>query len=272
MKKTDAKIPSFSIWGANALPTSTLWLKIGDTEVRVYKQKVGNALVIKDPEIVMQVDGKPVRSARVVSQCHWEHVGTGKTLAAETTLKDAEGKPIPISEAVCVMEHYKSVDLNEKAEVVDKKKVQYYILNLDGSIGEEVVPFPPTDLIEINQEDWIPSTVIEEFLIKEEYELPAADPRNDAKLFKDADDAIKRDEIAITVYSNGGFTQYYAFLVPFFKNGQFVWLLKISDKKVEHRCLRDIPGVTVPIREVKTLDKLPRIQQLITVPAKKNKK
>jgi len=253
------------------MPYSTLWLKIGNADVRVFKQKVGNALVVKDPELVMQVDGRPVKSARVVNQCHWEHVGTGKTLTAETTLKDAEGKPVQISEAVCILEHYKSVDLNEKTEPVDKKKVQYYILNPDGSIGDEVKPFPPTDRIEINQENWIPSTAIDEFLIKEEYELPAADPHNDAKLFKEAEEAAKRDEIAITVYSNGGFIQYYAFLVPFFKDGQFVWLLKITDKKVEHRCLRDIPGVTVPIREVKTLERLPPIQQLITVPTKKKK-
>jgi hypothetical protein len=247
-------------------------LKIGNIDVRVSKQKVGNALLIKDPEIVMQVDGRPVRSARVVSQCHWEHVGTGKTLTAETILKDAEGKSVQISEAACVLEHYKSLDLNEKAEPVDKKRVRYYVLNPDGSIGEEVMPFPPTDRVEINQENWIPSTVIEEFLIKEEYELPAADPHNDAKLFKEAEDAVKRDEIAITTFSNGGFNQYYAFLVPFFKDGQFVWLLKITDKKVEHRCLRDIPGVTVPIREVKTLEKLPPVQQLITVPTKKKTK
>lgn len=254
------------------LPYSTIWVKIGNADVRVFKQKVGNALVVKDPEIVMQVDNRPVRSARTVSQSHWEHVGTGKTLTAETTLKDAEGKPIPISEAICILEHYKNLDLNEKAEQVDKKELQYYILNPDGSIGEEVMPFPPTDRIEINQENWIPSTVIEQFLIKEEYELPAADPHNDAKLFKEAEAAAKRDEIAITVYSNGGFTQYYAFLVPFFKDGQFVWLLKISDKKVEYRCLRDIPAPTaVPIREVKTLETLPPIQQLITVPTKKKK-
>jgi len=254
------------------LPTSTLWLKIGNTDVRVYKQKVGNALVIKDPEIVMRVDGRPVRSARTVSQSHWEQVGTGLTLTAETTLKDPKGNIVSISQALCVLDHYKSIDLNENSEQIDKKKVQYYILNPDGSIGDEVMPFPLTDAIEIKQENWIPSTVIEEFLIKEEYELPAADPHNDAKLFKEAEDAAKRDEIAITVYSNGGFTQYYAFLVPFFKDGQFVWLLKISDKKVEHRCLRDIPGVTVPIREVKTLDTLPPIQQLMTVPTKKKKK
>lgn len=189
------------------MPYATLWIKIGSADVRVFKQKVGNALVIQDPQIVMQVDDQPVRSARTVSECHWEHVGTGKKLKAETILKDAEDKTVPMSQAHCVLDHYKSLDLNEKSEEIDKKKVQYYILNPDGSIGEEVRPFPPTDRIEINQENWVPATVIEQFLIHEEYELPVADPHNDVKLFKEAEDAAKRDEIAITVYSNGGFTQ-----------------------------------------------------------------
>jgi hypothetical protein len=61
--------------------------------------------------------------------------------------------------------------------------------------------------------------------------------------------------------------------VPFFKDGQFVWLLKISDKKVEYRCLRDVPAPTrLPIREVKTLETLPPIQALLTVPTSKKKK
>jgi len=60
--------------------------------------------------------------------------------------------------------------------------------------------------------------------------------------------------------------------VPFFKDGQFVWLLKITDKKVEHRFLRDIPGVAGAIRELKTIETLPPIQQLMVLPTKKKKK
>lgn len=252
---------------------STLWVKIGNADVRVFKQKVGNALVIQEPNLQKQVDGELVIDKRIISQCHWEHGGTGEILTAETVLKDVKGNAIPVSEALCVLDHYKSLTLTKKDEPIDKKKVEYYIVNADGSIGDQVAPFPPTDRIEVKDEDWVPSTVVEDFLIHEEYELPAADPHNDTKLFKEAEDAAKRDEIAITTFSNGGFTQYYAFLVPFFKEGQFVWLLKISDKKVEHRCLRDIPSPTkIPIREVKTLQTLPAIQTLITIPTQKKKK
>jgi len=189
------------------MPASTLWLKIGETDVRVFKQKVGNKIVVNEPTILTRMEDKPVRSERTVSKCHWEHVGTGEVLSVETTLKDGKGVAIPPAEAVCVLEHFKSLVLNEKSETVDKKKTQYFVMNPDGSVGDEVTPFPPTDRIEIKEGDWIPSTTIEQFLIKEEYELPAADPHNDIKLYKEAEKASKKDEIAITVYSNGGFTQ-----------------------------------------------------------------
>jgi len=265
------------------LPTSTIWLKIGNADVRVYKQKVGNALMVKEPELVMQIDDKPVNNVRIVDQCQWVRAGTGESLTVETTLKDAKGEQIPISEGMCILQHYKSIVLNEKAEQVEKKKIRFYLLNPDGSIGDEVAPYPPTERIEVKEDAseakepgaayWIPSTVIEGFLITEEYELPVADPRNDPKVWKEAEDAAKRDEIAITTYSNGGFTLYYAFLVPFFTEGQFEWLLRISNKKVEHRCLHDIPAPTpVPIRPVKTLETLPPIQALLTVPTSKKKK
>ena len=125
-------------------------------------------------------------------------------------------------------------------------------------------------MFEIEEGDWIPATAIEEFLITEEYELPAADPHNDPSLFEDAEDATKRDEIIIKTFSNGGYTQYYAFLIPVFKEGKFVWVMKLSKKKIEHRLLRDIPSPTaIPIKEVKSARALPAIQQVITIPAKK---
>lgn len=265
------------------MPTSTIWLKIGNADVRVLKQKVGNALLIKDPELVTQADGKPVNDVRVVSQCQWIRHGTGELLTVETTLKDAKGEPVPISEGMCILQHHKGLVLDEKANEIDKKKIQYFLLNPDGSTGEQVAPYPPTERIEVKEDAsevkeqgdayWIPSTVMESFLIQEEYELPAADPRNDIKLWKEAEDTAKRDEIAITTYSNGGFTQYYAFLVPYLIEGKFEWKLRISNKKVEHRCLRDIPAPTkIPIREVRTLETLPPIQALLTIPTAKKKK
>jgi len=264
------------------MPTSTIWLKIGDADVRVYKRRVSNALLIQDPQLTELVDGEPVRECRVVDQAYWEQVGTGEVLQVETTLKDAKGNVVPVAGARCILEHSKNLAVNEKGETVDKKKIEYHLVNPDSSIGELVVPYSPTERIEVKETPaevkeqgdayWVPSTMIEGFLIHEEYELPVADPRNDLKLWTEADKAIKRDEIAITTYSNGGFTQYYAFLVPIARDGQFVWVLRVSNKKVEYNCLHDIPGVKVPIREAKTIETLPPIQALLTVPTAKKKR
>jgi hypothetical protein len=257
-------------------------LKIGNADVRVLKQRVPNALLIKDPQVQERVDGEPVREVRTIAQCHWELLGTGETLQVETILKDVKGNLILMAQAQCIVQRTKNIVVNSRGEPVDKKKIEYYVVNPDGSLGEQVMPFPPTEKIEVKENAsevveqgdayWIPSTGIEGFLIHEEYDLPAADPRNDQKLWKEAEDALKRDEIAVTTYSNGGFSQYYAFLVPFVKDGQFVWKIRISNKKVAHCGLRDVPGVKVPIRPVKTLETLPPIQQLLTVPTSKKKK
>jgi hypothetical protein len=252
------------------LPASTIWLKIGDVDVRCYKSRVGNDLLIQDPEIVALIDNKPVRDVRAIAQCHWEQKGTGETLTVETKLKDSKGTEIAQAGAICILEHTNNLVLNDKAEKVDKKLLVYHLLNQDGSIGDEIVPFPPTDKLEVLPENMIDSTILESFLISEEYELPAADPRNDQKLFVEAERALKADQIGITTYSNGGFSQYYAFIVPVLRNGQFVWVLKISTKKVKYNCLHDVPSKTgIPFKETKTLETLPPIAALLTVPTKK---
>lgn len=265
------------------MPLSTIWLKIGNADVRVYKQRVGNALMTKDPELIMVADDRPVNDIRIVNECQWVRSGTGEKLTVETALKDAKGKAVPLAEGLCTLQHVKTLMLNDKAEQVDKKTIRYHLMNPDGSVGDEVAPYPPTERIVVRDDAsevkepgdayWIPSTAIESFLISEEYELPVADPRNDPKLFKEAEEAAKKDEIAITTFSNGGFTIYYAFLVPFFKDGQFEWKLRISSKQAQYNCLHDVPSATaIPVREVKTLDRLPPIQALLTIPTSKKKK
>jgi hypothetical protein len=192
-------------------------LKIGNADVRVYKQRVGNAILIQDPKLTEVVDGEPVSEERVVDKSHWELVGTGEKLRVETILKDSKGNIVPVATARCVLDHTKNLALNRKGETVDKKKIEYHLLNPDDSIGEQVVPYMPTERIEVKETPtevqgqgeayWVSATMQEGFLIHEEYELPAADPRNDVKLWNEAEAAIKRDEVAITTYSNGGFTQ-----------------------------------------------------------------
>ena len=58
---------------------------------------------------------------------------------------------------------------------------------------------------------------MDKFLIHEEYELSSADPRHDVEIYKEAEDALKRDEVAISTFSTGSYKLYYAFLVPTLK-------------------------------------------------------
>jgi hypothetical protein len=255
-------------------------LKIGKADVRAYKRLTGNAVLIEQPKITQQFEGKPVKKERTIAKSHWKQVGTGEVLTVETILKDSQGNVVPLSAAVNILENYKSVALNEKAEKIDKKKLSDFILNQDGSIGESVMPFPTTERIEVlesanditesGQGYWVPSTFMEGFLIHEVYELSAADPRNDTKLFKEADEALKRDEIALCTFSNGGYKQYYGFLVPHLEDGKFVWLLKLSDKKVEYNNLREIPAPAAALKPApKTVQTLPPLQAMLTIPTRK---
>lgn len=252
------------------MPLETIWLKIGNADVRCYKKKVANALTIQEPMLVDVVDGKPVKSIRLPAKAHYELIGTGEVLEAETILKNQKGERVDASAARFVLEKTRNVAVNEKSEEIDKTKITTHILNPDLSLGDEVAPFPPTDRFEIEDGNWVPSTFMDKWLISEEYELPAADPHNDVKLWKEAEAALKRDEVAMKTFSNGGFTQYYCFLVPYVADGKFGWLLKLTVKQLDYRYGREIPAPTTAIlREVKTVQTLPPIAALITVPTKK---
>lgn len=257
-------------------------MKIGNADVRTYKRLTGNATLIQTPQIIQQFEGALVESQRLIAKSHWAKIGTGETLVVETVLKDKDGNTIPIAGAVNILETYRNYVLNSKAEIIDKKKLTDHILNPDGSIGDLVMPFPATERIEVlevpievtelelGQGYWVPSTFMEGFLIHEEYELAAADPKNDEKLFNEAEAALKRDEVAVCTFSNGGYKQYYGFLVPYVEEGKFVWLLKLSDKKVEHNNLRDVPAPETALKpKPKTVQSLPPLQAMLTIPIRK---
>ena len=254
------------------MPLETIWIKIGNADVRCFKKKVANALVLAEPRLIDVVNSKPVQTVRVPGKAHWELIGTGESLTAETVLKNAKGETVPLASARYVLERTKNIVVDEQCQDVDKTKITTHLLNPDNSIGDEVAEFPVTDRIEVQEEDWVPSTFMDQWLIHEEYELPAAEERNDIKLWKEAEDALKRDEVAMKTFSNGGFTQYYCFLVPYVKDGKFGWVLKLTTKQLDYRFGHDIPAPTTAVfREVKTVQTLPPIAQVITIPTKKKK-
>jgi len=255
-----------------------LKLKISGTEVEVKMKPIGNEIMVPKPDIKMRRadTGEPIEKVRVVADRRFLWVGHGKELATETKLIDPEtGGQVPSSEALEVLEHYNYKLLDSKANVVDEKEmgdfIEYYYVDEKGE--EHVVrPFDRTTLLDIPEENWIPSTVVDEFLITAMYELYAEKKLDVVKLWQEAEKRLKEDTVGVTTYSHGhGFVSYYAFLCPIIQGGRFVWLLKLTDTKVRLNHLMEIPAeVKIPIKEAPTLQTLPPIQMVIS-PAKKKK-
>ena len=159
--------------------------------------------------------------------------------------------------------------MNEKDE---GDFIEYYYVDEKGE--EHVVrPFERTTVLDIPEQNWVPSTSIDAFLITSIYELFTDKKTDIVKLWEEAEKRLKEDTVGVTTFSHGrGFQNYYAFLVPVVQNGKFVWLLKLTDTKIRLNHLADIPAKgKIPIREAPTLETLPPIQMVIS-PVKRKKR
>jgi len=245
-------------------------------------KKAGNELLVPKPKIIMRTeDGKLVEEVRVVADNRFQW--NGKNLASEIRLIDPDtGNQVPSSEVLEILEHYAYKYLDEEGNEIKKVKdeegrlvlpVLYYAVQEDGS-EEECSPFPRTDVIDLQNEDyWVPSTSIDGFEFDSVYEIFSDSPVVAKRLFEEAEKRLKADQIGVTTFSWGGFIQYYAFLCPLLKDGKFVWLMKLSVTKLLYNHLQEPPEkVKVPIREAPTLKTLPPVQLLVAVAKKKQKK
>ena len=263
-------------------PTSTLTLlffrgvilrfKTSNIDVEVKYKKAGNDLVVPKPPIRMRTfDDKLVQQVRVVADKRFQW--HGKDLAVELKLIDPDTqKEVPNSEALEILEHYKYALIDEDGNTVDKEDIQHFAVQ-ENDTEKPVSPFSRTSVIEVPKENWVPSTSLDGFLITSVYEIFSEKKPAARGLFEEAEKRTKADQIGITTFSWGrGFTQYYAFLCPLFKEGKYVWLMKLSDTKLAYNHLQDPPvKVKVPIREAPTLETLPPVQALV-VTAKRKKK
>lgn len=256
-----------------------MWFKTSSINVEVTKKPVGNEIAIPEPELVKRTaDMQPIERIEAVKDRKW--MWKGKEVDVTIIAVDPETKnPVPVSELREVIEHRNSLNLKPDGTTVEKDDIHFFVLAPDGSIAKnedgtdmEVAPFEPTSILDIPDENWVPSTILDGYLIRDIYELECKSKKGQQDLFSEAEKRQQLDQIGMITYSNGGFTQYYGFVQPYFVEGKFVWLLKTSEKKPVYKRLADIPSPTkVPFREVPTLQKLPPIQQLIVVASKKKK-
>lgn len=249
--------------------------------MEVKYKKAGNELLVPKPEIRMRtLEGKLVNQVRVVADNRYQW--KGKNLAIEIRLFDPDtNKQVPSSEALEILEHYKYKFIDEEGNIIEKVKnefgkevlpIQYFALQEDGE-EKAVSPFPRTNIIEVPDENWVPSTSINGFVFDSIYEIFADNPIVAKHLFEEAEKRLKGDQVGITSFSWGGFIQYYAFLCPLLKDGKFVWLMKISGTKLLYNHLQEPPEkVKIPIREAPTLKTLPPVQALVVAAKKKKKK
>jgi len=214
------------------------------------------------------VDGKAVEKARIVAKNRF--MWQGKNLAVDIKLIDPETqKEVPLSEALEILDNYKYKYLAEDGSELKEEDCLYYAVGADGS-EKEVSPYSRTDIIDIPDANWVPSTSIEAFLITNIYEIYSEDKKAAIHLFEEAEKRLKADQIGIATFSFGGFKSYYVFLVPMFKDGKFVWLMKFTDQKLAYNHMQEPPVVAkVPIREAPTLQTLPPIQALVVTTKKK---
>jgi len=246
--------------------------KTREFDVEVKYKTAGNELLIPAPEIRMRtVDGKLVEKVRVVAQNKFQW--HGKNLASEIRYIDPDTQQqVPSSEVMEILDNFKYKYLAEDGTELKEEDVVYYAIQPDGS-EKECSPYPRTDLIEIPEENWVPSTSIDGFLITSIYEIFSDDKKIALRLFEEAEKRLRADQVGITTFSWGGFKQYYVFLCPTFKDGKFVWLMKFTEQKLAYNHLQEPPTpAKVPIREAPTLQTLPPIQALVAVAKKKQKK
>lgn len=256
----------FSVRGEN-LP---LRFKTSSMDVEVKDKPAGNELLVPEPVIQLRtVDGKLVQKVRTVAKktFYWH----GKNLSVEIKLIDPESqKEVPLSEALEVLDNYQYKYVDNEGNILKEADCLYYAMQQDGS-EKEVSPFDRTQVLDIPDENWVPSTSIDGFLITNIYEVYSDDPKIARALFEEAEKRLKADKIGITTFSHGrGFKQYYAFLCPLFKDGKFVWLMKLTDQKLAYNHMQEPPvAAKVPIREAPTLQTLPPVQALVVTTKKK---
>jgi len=240
--------------------------------VEVKYKKVQSSLLTPLPPIQMRANGKPVEKVRVVADKRY--LWNGKQLASEIKLIDPETQEqVPSHEALEILDHHKYRYITEDGKEVSEKEIQYFAVQEDGT-EVEVSPFERSQVLEIPEENWVPSTSVNDFLWESIYEIYSPDEKTAWLLFEEAERRLKEDKVGITTWSWGrGFQQYFAIVEPLVREGKFIWLMKLTQAKAEYQHMMDIPAkVKVPIRKAPTLQVLPPVQALIVASKAKKKR
>ena len=124
-------------------------------------------------------------------------------------------------------------------EQIEKKDIHYFQILEDGK-EIPVSPFNRTKEITIVKE--INVANIEDFLIDSYYELYHVKDDEINELYREAERYFKEDIAGIALFSWGnGFQQYYALIKPIIRKNKFVWIMQLTQTKLEYHYLMAIP-------------------------------
>lgn len=157
--------------------------------------------------------------------------------------------------------HYKL--FREDGKEVSKKEIRYFQVAEDGT-EREVRPFNRTKTIKILKE--VPVACVDDFLVSSVYELYHTDEEVISALYEEALRYFKEDLAGICLFSWGnGFIQYYGIVYPVMQDGKFVWVMKLTQTKIQYQHMMEVPSQKAPAKQPPTLDTLPPVEAIITV-------
>lgn len=162
--------------------------------------------------------------------------------------------------------HYVYVDSAGKE--VAAKEIRYLKVLENGS-ETEFSPFTRSAEIKVIKE--VSSSAMNSFLVESMYELfsPEAKKYDKARdsiisaLYQEAERYMKEDLMGIGLFSWGGLIQYYCVIYPVMSASQFVWVLKLTQAKIEYQHLMEVPIVNVSAERPPTLSELPPIEAMV---------
>jgi len=151
----------------------------------------------------------------------------------------------------------------EDGKEVSKKGIQYFQVTEDGT-EQAVRPFSRTKIIKIVKE--VPAASVDNFLVSSIYELFHVDEETVSALYEEAHRYFKEDLAGICLFSWGnGFLQYYGIVAPVMRDGKFVWVMKLTQTKIQYQHLMEVPSQKTPIEQPPTLDALPPVEAIIAI-------
>jgi len=200
--------------------------------VEVKYKKVSVNQLVPRPPIIMRHEGKLVERKRVTT--------------------DGE-----------LLDSFHWVNFREDGEEVSTKDVNYFQVKEDGT-EQAVRPFSRTKEIQVVKE--VPAASVDNFLVQSYYELFHKDESIISALYEEAERYFKHDLAGIALFSWGnGFLQYYAIVYPIMREGKFVWVMKLTQTKIQYQHMMDVPAQKEPVEQPPTLEALPPVEAIITV-------